>query len=94
MDVQDELCSQSGTSEAPEASPAGVILMGIYMLDYVGFPRYLEGIQVEEHPSIEQFKSRYQAITAPEKPLNPSTGIIASLLVAHMVARPCHLTPA
>ena len=57
MDVQDELCSQLGTSEALEASPAGEILMGMYMLDYVGFPRYLDGIQVEEHNSIEQLKA-------------------------------------
>ncbi len=94
VEVQDELCSQLGTSEAPQASPAGAMLMGVYMLDYVGFPRYLDEILGEEHTSIEQLKAHYQSIKAPEKPLKPSTGIIASLLVADMVARPRYLTPA
>lgn len=94
VDVQSELCSQLGNSETPEASPAGAILMGVYMLDYVGFPRYVDEILGEEHTSIEQLKQCYQALRVPEKPLKPSTGIIVSLLVADMVARPRQLTPA
>ena len=94
VDLQDELCSQLGNSETQEASPAGAILMGVYMLDYVGFPRYIDEILGEAHTSIEQLKAHYQTIKVPEKPLKPSTGIIASLLVADMVARPRHLTPA
>lgn len=94
VDAQDELCSQLGNSEFYEASPAGAILMGVYMLDYVGFPRYIDEILGEEHTSIEQLKAHYQSFWVPEKLLKPSTGIIASLLVADMVARPRHLTPA
>ncbi len=93
-DVQDELCSQLGISETLEASPAGATLMGMYMLDYVDFPRYIDEILGEEHTSIEQLKHHYQNIRVPEKSKKPSTGIILSLLVADMVARPRQLTPA
>jgi transposase len=93
-DVQFELCRQLRNSENMEASPAGATLMGVYMLSYVGFPRYIDEILGEAHTSIEELRTHYHSTEVPKEPMKPSSGIIASLLVADMIARPRRLTPA
>jgi len=93
-EVQKELLSKLKVSETLEAAPAGAILMGMYILEYLGFPKYIDEILGEEHTTIEQLKNHYQNRRAPEKPMIPSTGIILSLMVADMIACPRNITPA
>ena len=92
-DAQDELIAQLGNSPTLEASPAGAILMGMYILDYVGFPQYVDELLGEEHTTIEQLKNHYQSKTPLDKPMLPSTGILLSLMASDMIAHPRTLTP-
>lgn len=92
--AQKELLPGLKTSDEIDASPAGAILMGMYILEYVGFPKYIDELQREEHTTIAQLKDHYQSRTPLEGPLIPSTGIILSLLVADMIACPRNITPA
>ena len=85
--ARNELIEQLGTSETLEATPAGAILMGMYILEYVGFPRYIDELQGEEHTTIEQLKDYYQRRTLFERPLIPSTGIILSTDPYKLVTR-------
>jgi len=93
-EAQNDLIEQLGTAEALEAAPAGAILMWMNILEYVGFPRYIDELQGEEHTTIEQLKKHYQNRAVLEEPMIPSTGIILSLLVADMIACPRNITPA
>ncbi len=79
--AQNELIEQLGNAEMLEAAPAGAILMGMNILEYVGFPRYIDQLQGEEHTTIEQLKEQYQRRSILVNPMIPSTGIILSLLV-------------
>lgn len=90
----DEFTEQLDIAETSEASPAGAIFMGIYILEYLGFPRYIDEILGEEHTTIDQLRNHYNNKPALAKPMIPSTGIILSLMVADMVARPRNITPA
>lgn len=94
VEVQDEFMAQLGISDTFEASPAGAILMGMHLLEYVSFPRYIDELLGEEHTTIEQLRHHYQNKHIFEKPMIPSTGIILSLLVADMIACPRSITPA
>lgn len=94
LENQDELFSQLGTAETLEAAPAGAILMGMHILEYVGFSKYIDELQGEEHTTIEQLIDHYQSRKPFKKPMIPSTGIILSLLVADMIACPRTITPA
>ena len=88
--AQNQLILQLAISKEIDASPAGAILMGIHILEYVGFARYVDQLLGEEHTSIEKLKEHYQD---PEKSsLTPSIGIVLSLLVADMIACPRHIT--
>ena len=75
-EAQDELIRQLDTSDTIEASLAGAILMEMYMLEYIGFPRYIDEILGEEHMTIDQLKRHYPTRHALATPLKPSTGII------------------
>jgi len=90
--AQAELVAQLGNAETLEAAPIGAILMGMYILTFVGFPAYVDEQLGEEHTSIEQLKHHYQNKAPSEKPMIPSTGIILSLMVADMIACPRHMT--
>lgn len=68
--------------------------MGMYLLEYVGFTRYIDELQGEEHTTIAQLQDCYQRRAPFEKPMVPSTGIILSLLVADVIACPRSITPA
>jgi len=94
LEAQDELIMQLENADTLEASPAGAILMGMYILEYVGFPKYVDEILGEEHTTIEQLKNHYHNRRTPGKPMVPSTGIILSLMVADMIACPRNITPA
>ena len=93
-EAQKELMSKLKNSETFEASPAGAILMGMYILEYVGFPGYVDNILGEEHTTIEQLKDHYRNRNVLEVPMIPSTGIILSLMVSDMIACPRNITPA
>ena len=93
-DAQDAFIAQLGTSDTPDASPAGVIFMGMHILEYVGFPRYIDELLGEEHTTIAQLRHHYQNRGILEKALIPSTGIIVSQMVADMIACPRNITPA
>jgi transposase len=93
-DVQEELRNNLKTSETVEASPAGAILMGMHVLEYLGFPKYIDDILGIEHTTIESLKDHYNRRTLEEEPMIPSTGIILSLLVADMIACPRTITAA
>lgn len=92
-EVQKELLSRLKISDEINASPAGAILMGMYVLEYVGFPKYVDDLLGEEHATIEQLKNRYQGRTLLDAPMIPSIGIILSLMVADMIACPRNITP-
>jgi transposase len=88
--AQNQLIPQLTISKEIDASPAGAILMGMHLLEYVGFARYVDQLLNEEHTSIEKLKNHYQD---PEKSsLTPSIGIVLSLFVADMIACPRHIT--
>lgn len=90
--AQKELVTLLGTADTLEAAPAGAILMGMYVLEYAGFSTYVDELLEEEHTTIEQLKHHFQQRTPLEKPMIPSTGILLSLMVADMIARPRHIT--
>jgi transposase len=90
--VQEELIKQLGMSETLDASPAGAVLMGMYILEYVGFPRYIDEQLGMEYTSIEQLRNHYHEKQPDEKPMTPSAGIILSLMVADMFACPRNIT--
>ena len=90
--AQNQLIPQLAISKEIDASPAGAILMGIHILEYVGFAKHVDQLLGEEHTSIEKLKEHYQD---PEKSsLTPSIGVVLSLLVADMIACPRHITRA
>lgn len=91
-EAQEDLISQLGTSEKLEACPAGAILMGMYVLEYIGFPKYINELTGEINTSIEHLRYCYQEKLPTEKPMVPSTGIILSLMVADMIAFPRDIT--
>ena len=66
--------------------------MGMQILEYVGFTRYVDQLLGEEHTSIEKLKEHYQDLE--KSSLTPSIGIVLSLLVADMIACPRHITRA
>lgn len=92
-EVLDEFLTEIKVVHTLEASPVGSVLMGMYILEFVGFPRYVDEILDEEHKSIEQLRNSYHDRHETEK-LKPSSGIILSLMVADMIARPRNITPA
>jgi len=91
-EAQADLVSELGVSTTLEASPAGAILMGMYVLEYVGFPRYVDELLGEPHTTIEELRDYYHHKAPGEEPMLPSTGIILSLMVADMVACPRNIT--
>jgi len=93
-EAQAKLLPQLDISEEIDASPAGAIMMGMYVLEYVGFPRYVDKLLGEKYTSIEQLKEHYHQRKPEEKLLTPSTGIILSLIVADMIACPRYITRA
>ncbi len=93
-EVYDEFVQLLGNSDNLEASPAGAVLMGMYILEYLGFARYIDELLGEEHTSIEYLKEQYKLRGVLKKTTIPSHGIILSLLVADMIAYPRRITPA
>ena len=95
QEAQTQLIPQLTISQEIDASPAGAILMGMHILEYVGFARYVDQLLGEEHTSVEKLKEHYQDRSVPERSfLTPSIGIVLSLLVADMIACPRHITRA
>ena len=93
-EAQNELFKQLGNSNEIEASPAGAILMGMYVLEYSGFPKHVDELLGEKHYTIAELKACYNQRQEGDKLLTPSVGIVLSLLVADMIARPRHITRA
>jgi len=79
-------------SQEAVSAPAGAILMGMYILEYLGFARYIDEILGEEHIGIEELKEQYQQTKEGDNAKIPSTGIIMSLMVADMIAFPRNIT--
>lgn len=75
-EAQDELIMQLENADTIEASPVGAILIGMYILKYVGFSRYVDELLGEEHTTIEQLKNHYRNRAPFEKPMISSTGFI------------------
>ena len=48
-EAQARLLPQLDISEEIDASPTGAILMGVYVLEYVGFPRYVDELLGEKY---------------------------------------------
>ena len=95
QEAQIQLIPQLTNSKEIDASPAGAILMGMHILEYVGFAKCVDQILGEEHTSIEKLKEHYQDRQVPERSfLTPSTGIVLSLIAADMIACPRHITRA
>lgn len=77
QEAQTELLPQLRTSDTIEAAPAGAILMGMNILEYVGFSNYVDELLGEEHKSIEELKEHYLKRNESKKPLTPGTGIVS-----------------
>jgi len=92
--LQDSLFAEIDISKSLEASPAGAIFMGVQILEYLGFPRYIDDLLGERHRSFEELRHHYHNKKASDKPLIPSPGIILCILVADMIAHPRTITPA
>lgn len=67
--------------------------MGMYVLEYVGFPKYVDDLLGEEHTTIEQLKNHYQDRTLFDAPMILNTGIILSLMVTDMITCTRNITP-
>jgi hypothetical protein len=93
VEAQEALLSKLKVSKETTASPAGDILMVVYILEYMGFPKYVDEIFGERHLAIEQLKEHWHNRAESVKPLVPSTGVILSLMVADMIACPRNITP-
>jgi len=94
IEAQRELIKKVHISSQSRASSAGAVLMGMHILEYVGFPRYIDEILGEEHMTIEQLRFHWHNRAEGEEALTPSKGIVLSLLVADMIASPRNITPA
>lgn len=92
--LQDLLFAEIDISKSLEASPAGAIFMGVQILEFLGFPRYIDDLLGEKHRSFDDLRYHYHNKKASDKPLIPSPGIILCILVADMIARPRTITPA
>lgn len=94
IEEQEELLIQLDAADTIDAAPAGAILIGMHMLEYLGFSKYVDELLGEEHLTIEQLKNHYNNKTEYEKPMIPSTGIILSLMVADMISCSREITAA
>jgi transposase len=93
VDGQEKLLSELAISEKCDTSPAGAILIGMHILEFLGFPKYIDDILGVEHTTIAQLKDHYNKKTVLESPMMPSPGIFLSLLSADMIACPSTITP-
>ena len=93
--AQNQLITQLSSSKEIDASPAGAILMGMHILEYLSFAKTVDELLGEEHTSIKKLKEHYQGRQVPNRSfLTPSIGIVLSLIVADMIACPRHITRA
>ena len=92
-DVFNEFLTEIKVVQTLESSPSGAVLMGMYILEYVGFPKYIDDILGEDNTSIKQLRDSYHDRSETEK-LTPSSGVVLSLMVADMIACPRNITPA
>ncbi len=83
-----------GNTKYPEASPAGATLMGMYILEYLQFPQYIDELLGETNTTLTVLRRHYHTKEKSDDPMKPSTGVVLSLLVADMLARPRNITPA
>src|SRR5665648_1301226 len=65
--AQNQLIPQLASSKEIDASPAGAILMGMHILEYVGFAKHVDDLLGEEHTSIKKLKEHYQDRSVPER---------------------------
>ena len=65
--AQNQLIPQLAISKEIDASPAGAILMGMHILEYVGFAKHVDNLLGEEHTSIKKLKEHYQGRSVPER---------------------------
>ena len=49
-DIQKNLTEQLGISKQADAVPAGAVLTGVYILDYLGFAQYVDDQLEVKHP--------------------------------------------
>ena len=57
-EAQAKILSQLGNPNEIEASPAGAILMGMYVLEYVGFPKYVDELLGEDIRPLNKLNKR------------------------------------
>ena len=50
--ARDDLLGELEIRESIQASPAGANLVGMHILEHLGFPRYINDVLEEEHPTI------------------------------------------
>lgn len=92
-EVHKEVFNNLKISETFEATPSGAILIGMYILEYLGFPQYIDDILGIEHTTIAQLKNHYNNKEETEPPMIPSPGIVLSLMAADIIACPSTITP-
>lgn len=91
IEVLEEFTKQIDIVKDHKESPMGAIFMGIHILEHLGFPRYIDELLGEEHTPIEQLRNHYNNKPVLGESMMPSTGIILSLMVADMFARPRYI---
>ena len=92
--MQNKLIRELETAETLESAPAGAILMGMYILEYVGFPKYIDELLGEKHTTIAELRQHFHNRKELEKPMIPSTGVLLSLMASDMIACPRNFTRA
>lgn len=94
-DAQLDLIQKLKTSQESNQIPAGAVLVVIHLLETLGIPRFIDATLKEEHTPIEMLKKEYRKSRGKKNriPPMPSSGIILSLLIADMMARPKTFSP-
>ncbi len=91
--ARDDLLGELEIRESIQASPAGAVLLGMHILEYLGFPQNIDGILEKEHTTIDQLRELWRKARKPEDYPIPGYGIVLSILVADMIACPRNITP-
>ncbi len=92
-EARDDLLEELEIRESIQASPAGAILVGMHILEHLGFPQYIDTVLGEEHTTIDQLRQLWKKAKGPDDYPIPSYGIVLSLIVADMIACPRNITP-
>ncbi len=96
-EVQKELGQEIYLSETMRTKTAGSVLIGMQLLEQIGFPYHVDRLLGETYYTIEERKDLWKEWKNNKNPHAPppvpSVGCILSLLIADIIACPTRITP-